>query len=426
MTGAVAPPAVTAEHQPAFGGQLHGTEGLRGIFCVLIIWYHTYLYTGAPSDGSVYIYGISRAQLGLSMFFMLSAFLLYRPFVQSIMRGKPRPAFGAYLANRVLRIFPAYWAILAAAALAGATVVWIPTHDVAFHLPTFLGNLFFVHGLHPSSVQTGIPPSWSLTVEWGFYLTLPLLVMLALRVGGAGRTIARRRTAVLIPAGLLLVVGLIGREVSRRTVTPEDPNGVLNTWHAVIDKSFFSWADLFAIGMMIAVLRVDFEDGRLRRLPSWWRAAAFGTGVALTAAAIWAQGSGRLDWHHYNSFMGIAIALMFAAVVIWDGNPNRDPLLRILSRRPAVFLGNISLSIYLIHYPVIVYFLDKGVFRPGWDGMALNVAFVTSITVTLSYLSYRFVELPFMTRKVRTKAAGPPPVDEAGPAAVLAPEPSRA
>jgi peptidoglycan/LPS O-acetylase OafA/YrhL len=289
-----------------------------------------------------------------------------------------------------------------------------------------MANLFLVHGLHPSGMQTGVPPSWSLAVEWVFYLLLPLMVMLALRLGGAARTIGRRRIAVLIPAGILLLIGLAGREAARRTVTAEDPNGVLNSWHAVIDKGFFTWADLFAIGMIIAVLRVDFEDGRLRRLPSWWRPAAIAGWLGLSTVLIWAQATGRLEWHHYNALMGVAIGLFFCAVVLWQGEPRRDPLMRILTLRPLVALGNMSLSIYLLHYPVIVFLIQRDVYQSGYAGMAFNWALTAAVVLPLAYLSYRFIELPFMRRKVRTKAEGPPPVEDALPAGALTPEPSRA
>lgn len=420
---------MTAQAPPAFGGYLAGTEGIRGSLSLLIVWYHCYLFTGPegpPTTGWLYNYGISRWQLGLSAFFILSAFLLYRPFVQSILRGKARPAFGAYLANRALRIFPAYWTILTLTAVAGATIVWVPRHEIDFHLPTFLANLGLVHGLHPSGVQTGVPPSWSLAVEWVFYLLLPLMVLLALRIGGRSPSLRRRRLAVLAPAGLLLLLGLAGREAARLTVTPEDPHGVLSTWHAVIDKSFLPWADLFAVGMVIALLRVELEDGRLR-LPRHWRPVALAGAAAVALVAVWAQARGRLEWHHYNAVMGIPLGLFFGAVVLFEGNPKRDRLMRICTWRPFVFLGNMSLSIYLIHYPVIVVLLERAdVFQPGYAGMAFNWLFVTAIVLPLAYLSHRFIELPFMRRKVRTKAPGPPPPEAGVPVGAVAPELSRA
>jgi peptidoglycan/LPS O-acetylase OafA/YrhL len=423
-----APSETASDVRPAFGGYLRGTEGIRGFFCSLIVFYHCYLYTapaGAPSRGWPYTYVISRAQLGLSIFFMLSAFLLYRPFVQSVLRGRPRPSFGAYLANRVLRIFPVYWVILIAAALAGATIVWIPHHDIAFHLPTFIANLFLVHGLHPSGIQTGVPPSWSLAVEWVFYLLLPLLVILSLRVGGRAPTRPRRVVAMLVPALILLVIGLIGREWARATISAADPSGVLNTWHAVIDKSFLAWADLFAIGMVLAVLRVEYEDGRLR-LPWWWRRTALALCALLTLGLIYAHNHNYLEFHRYNTLIGIPLALLVAAVVLWDGDSRRDPLMRFLEFKPIVRLGDMSLSIYLIHYPVIVVLTGKGIFRSGWDGIVFNTAIVMSIVVALAYVSHRWVELPFMNRKVRTKAPGPPQPEGVGTVAAPAPAPARA
>ena len=408
-------PQSTPEVRPAFGGYLGGTEGIRGFFCILIVWYHCWLYTGGPdgppTTGWLYTLVITRWQLGLMVFFMLSAFLLYRPFVQSIMRGTARPAFGAYLMNRVLRIFPAYWVILIATAIAGVTVVWVPAHDWDFHLPTFIANLFLVHGLHPSGMQTGVPPSWSLMVEWVFYLLLPLCVLLALRIGGRAATYARRRVAVLVPGAIMVAIGIAGVELARATRRADDPSGVLNTWHAVIDKSYLTWAALFGVGMFVAVLRVDWEDGRLR-LPWWWRRAAIAAWIGISSVFIWAQYTLRLEWHYYNLLMSLPLGLFLCAVVMFKGETRRDPIMRVLEWRPFVTLGHWSLSIYLIHYPVIVFLIKHDIaLQSGWAGMAFNWVFVSAIVFTLAYLCHRFVELPGMNRKFRRKVEGPPPVE---------------
>lgn len=99
----------------------------------------------------------------------------------------------------------------------------------------------------------------------GLYALLPLLALLALL---AARRPTRRGSprsragAALAPAGLLLVAGLVGKLLATFAV-PGREHAVSATWHAVIDWSFLTHADLFAFGMAVAVLRVLHEDGRL-------------------------------------------------------------------------------------------------------------------------------------------------------------------
>ena len=309
--------------KPAFGSRLAGTEALRGLACLLIVYYHVYLYTGPsgpPTRGTLYTAFISRWQLGLSFFFVLSAFLLYRPFVQAIVEQRPRPAFGAYLRNRVLRIVPAYWAILVLAAIFGVTVVWIPEHDFAFHLPTFAANMFFVSGLYPDGMQTGIPPAWTLNVEWGFYLSLPLLVLLAGALARRATTHRGRLAATLAPAAVLMAIGIAGQYAGYKTVLARDPYGFQDSWHAVIERSFPSWASLFAVGMVISVLRVELEGGRLR-LPRGWRSAALAVLVAGGAGLAYLHQTRRLDFHAYNVLMGVPLGALLCAVVLSTAEP---------------------------------------------------------------------------------------------------------
>lgn len=405
--------ATTSEtKRPAFGGHLRGTEGIRGPLCVLIVWYHAYLYTspdGPPSVGFLYTGFVTRIQLGLSVFFILSAFLLYRPFVQSVLRGTPRPSFPAYLKNRALRIMPVYWLVLFAAAILGITVVNIPSHEIGVHVPTLVANMFLVHGLHPSGIQTGVPPAWSLAVEWVFYLALPLMVLFALSIGGRAATRQRRILALLAPAAALFVIGIIGKEISRRTIVPEDPFGVHQTWHAVAERGFTNWSDLFGLGMALAVLRVQFEDGRLRLWRHWRKAALLFWAVG-SVGLVALQHRDHIDYPMYNLLVGFPLAAFVAAVVLWRGEVNNDLLMRVLEWRPFVKLGEISLSVYLIHYPVIMWVVVKTDWmQSGYLGLAFNCAVITAITLALSLLTFRYVEQPAIKRKFRGKVEGPPP-----------------
>jgi peptidoglycan/LPS O-acetylase OafA/YrhL len=154
---------------------------------------------------------------GVTLFFSLSGFLLYRPMAESIIEGRPRPSLGAYLRNRGLRILPAYWLILLVLGLGlGAGVIRLSSTQMGLGSlagdPSLLvKNVFLAQNYFPASLTTGIPPAWSLAVEVVFYLTLPLLALLAGLAAGRASTYGGRIKAVLLPPVLLLLIGLSGK-----------------------------------------------------------------------------------------------------------------------------------------------------------------------------------------------------------------------
>lgn len=177
------------------------------------------------------------------------------------------PSVSRFLRNRFLRIYPAYVVIFLIAAL-GLGLVYtrsVPaysgvtgTADTVGRMtdvPLLLANLGLFHTLMPWSIKTGLGVSWSLTTELVFYLVLPLLGLLAAAV-------ARRRStalAVWAPVVLLLCVGSAGRLAATRltTASSSEQRFFLEwgaSWQAVFARSFIAQADLFAIGMMAAVV----------------------------------------------------------------------------------------------------------------------------------------------------------------------------
>ena len=146
------------------------------------------------------------------MFFVLSGFLLYRPFAAAIVRATAPPSIRRYFVNRVLRIIPAYWVVLlVVAACFQRGLLDRPVQLVA--------NMLFLQDFDPGYVPGvftgyGIAPAWSLCVEVMFYLCLPLLAVFGLalrrrRVGGA--------RAALSPAVLMLLAGVVSLEARARS-----------------------------------------------------------------------------------------------------------------------------------------------------------------------------------------------------------------
>ncbi len=314
-------------------------------------------------------------QSGVTLFFVLSGFLLYRPYVAAAVRARPSPSLRGYLINRALRILPAYWTILLVVAVAFQ-------RDLLSHPERLVANLFFSHIYVPDLVHTGIIPAWSLAVEVTFYLLLPLLGGVLLR-----RLVALglpAPAAAFAPALLLLAVGLMAKGIYGAFDL-----GIV--WETALPIR----ADWFSFGMALAVARVLWEDGRVR-FPSGSAPLAVAAIAALLAAAVLLRDQGLLSALDIQTPIAAACALTLALVVF---SGSRRLLVRFLAWRPVFALGVASYSVFLWHYPLIQWLDSQGATLAGGAGFAANLALVATLTVLLSTLTYRLVERPALARK---------------------------
>ena len=393
---------------PGRGVRLSGIEGLRAIACLLVLVTHVWQFgPAAPRLGGLRRWLLPNTSSGLTLFFVLSGFLLYRPFAAAIVGGDELPSIRVYLRNRALRIVPAYVAILLLVALVLDVAVLTPRfythvdfHEVgALHDPRLLvQNVLLLQGFTPGGVLTGIGPAWSLEVELIFYLLLPVLAC-----GAAARARAlpprRRCAAALAPAGLLLMLGLSSTLVGASTGhVLSDQWG--RSWHAVFERSFLPSADLFSFGMAAAVIMLAADDGRLPRLKrSHVGGCALITGLLFVSL-------------HSQSILGdrafpTAMALTFGLLVLYVVLPRdaaKPGFTRVLETRVMVYLGVISYSVYLWHQPLLFFLRKHGLLASGSLSAISNVAVVLAVTVVASAITYRLVEAPVIRRKTKISA----------------------
>lgn len=410
---------------PSFGRRLPGIEGLRALAASSILVLHAWYYSSPDLtrvDARLLTRVLPDLAFGVTLFFALSGFLLYRPFAAAVLHSKELPSIKRYLRNRALRILPAYWALLIILSLAGATTVRTASglHVGSLSARELLEAIFFVQNYFPSTLGDGIGPAWSLAIEVIFYLLLPALALLAGALALKASTRAGRRVAVLAPPLLMLAVGLSGKAVAAWVVPPVAPfAGWEADVHSVIERSFWCHADLFAFGMALAVLRVDSEDGLLR-LPRHWRKAAIVAalgGYVLTAKMTYLNE--QLSYSPYNTLMALVCALLVALVVLPAKPARRPALVRVLEARPLVMVGLVSYSLFLWHEPLVGWMRIHHLTLAGNGGFFVNVVILWVAATALSIVSYRFVEAPAMSRKRRTGG-----VSDRAP--VVAPETSAA
>ncbi|MDX6569672.1 MAG: hypothetical protein QOH15_2250 [Gaiellales bacterium] len=405
--GEASAPAATMKrnmgHAPAAArpsSRIAGIEGLRALAAGAIVLLHGFaILAGAGLFSTAFLLQFAGAPLidGVTLFFVLSGFLLWRPFASAIALGRTLPSLRRYARNRFLRIFPAYWAILVVSALVlhSARLVPLSAHPLvgALHDPgLLLKDALLVQELSPTTLSSGIEPAWSLSVEVTFYLLLPLLGLLAAWIATRGATRRSRLAAGLAPVALLALVALVGKLVA--TFVVPGPEGVLaDTWHSVLDRSFLTHADLFAVGMLVAVLRVEHEHGRFELTPRMRMIAncALVYSVPIAFACFYS-----LPNYVGEPMTALLFALLVTRIVTSPAGERPWAFVRFLERRPLVAAGTISYSAFLWSFPATAFLAQQGLALRGqalWH-VPVNEAIVCSVIAGLSAITYLAVERP--------------------------------
>nr|WP_047165401.1 acyltransferase family protein [Sphingomonas sp. Y57] len=325
-------------------------DGLRSVAVLPVLLFHA----GVP--------GFSGGYVGVDIFFVISGFLITGIIAREIDQG--RFSIVHFYERRARRILPALMVVIAAILLA-ATWLYLPgdfesVPRSALAALLFVSNVgFFLEtGYFQGGAETKpLLHTWSLAIEEQFYLTFPLLLILL------GRHAMRWRAAVI--AGLALL--------SFAWALATQKNGDGFAFYLLPPRA---WE--LAIGALLALGAVpSVTAGRLRE--------------ALGVAGFLAIGVAVFLYDKHTIFPGLTAVLpVFGAAALIHCAPGTR-MGRLLSLRPLVAVGLISYSLYLWHWPLIVfteYATDQRL--TGWSS-----AIVIAAAFALALLSWRYVEKPF-------------------------------
>lgn len=396
----------TATQRP---GRILGLDLLRAVAAWLILLSHVAFWTGAGAHGTVGGLAV-RGELGVAVFFALSAFLLSTPFVRRGLGDRAPWSAGRYLVRRAARILPAYLLALAAvvavaAALGGAA-------GSVLDLPTVLVHLVVGQGFTGRTFQS-FTQTWSLTTEITFYVLLPVVALLVAPLVRADTPVARARR-MLVLCAVVAVGGLCAQAASALVPDPQ--------WAGVIATSAAGHAAWFAIGTAATVL-VEAERAGIEVTPRPALAVlrtSPGT-LVLLAIVAWVIAStpiaGPRGVEASTPAQALAAEVLYgvvAASLLLAGTSRG--LTESLTASPVAgalrWLGNISYAVFLWHVLVLqVVFaaLDLRLFAAPF---APTLLLVTIVSVGLGHLSWMLVERPVLDRAHRaTVAPTPQPAD---------------
>jgi peptidoglycan/LPS O-acetylase OafA/YrhL len=346
-------------------------DGLRAISIFSVVAYHA----GIP--------GFSGGFVGVDVFFVISGLLITSLLFNEALRSG-RVNLGAFYARRVRRLMPAAFVVVALTLSVGA-FVFPPASEAQFSLGRsaiafsyFASNFYFfkVTGGYFEAPSYSMPllHTWSLAVEEQYYLIWPLIMLLIFRLSHAERSAPAMRVRSLWVLGIMLVASLALCIVT----TPNHQTFAFYLLPARV------WE--FAIGGMLGLAAPAFYSG-LRR----WADGLAVAGLALIVCSVLFLGRG-------TPFPGWAATVPVAgsALLIVGMTADEHGLVRrLMASKPMVFIGLLSYSWYLWHWPLLSMYR---IYNLGIQSIPANIVLVL-IALLLAWLTYVLVENPVRVRR---------------------------
>lgn len=323
--------------------------GLRALAVLGVVLFH------------LKVTGFQGGFIGVDVFFVISGYLISRNILRDLDRD--RFSFSQFYMRRARRIFPALIFTVALTYLLGALwcspLMFLDLAKECTHALLSIANIQYWREAHQyfaaASDELALLHTWSLSAEEQFYLFWPLFLVFAKKTG-------RPFTAIAV-AALASFAGSIAIAIS------DPPAAFFLTPFRIFE---------FAIGALLLASR---------KSPTGPAAEALsGAGiVAIVASAVLFYS----DMPYQNA--AVLLPCLGAAAVIWAGDRTR--IARAITNRPMIWIGAISYSLYLCHWPII--FFGRFIFGTVADTVPGRVA-MAAVMLVVADIMYRFVERAFI------------------------------
>jgi peptidoglycan/LPS O-acetylase OafA/YrhL len=389
-------------------------DGLRAIACFTVVFYHINIVTQdprihiwAPAMLGRFAVAVALAGwCGVTLFFVLSGFLLFMPYARALLFDGEWPDWKRYYVRRIFRNWPGYFVSLL------IMLLWL--HPEYLHLDHWRDLVLFGTFFMDSTAQTFQAingPFWTLAVEWQFYLVLPVIALLFAWI--MRRSPAHWRVwGITLCLGGVMIWGVLTRIWGRSWIL--DPDQAFLLPPAIHRFVFFfcygqagKFLEDFAVGMLISVWYVlaqeKGDEYRIVRILRSWSDWLWGIGLLwLVFMGTWSiipaiQPS-------LGSWMGergvlteLSFAIGYGACLIamlFGPAYQRKPL----EWGPLRYLGHLSYSIYMWHLPILLWFIGgiQGLI-PRWPAIisyGLCWGSIFFLVVPFCYLFYICIERP--------------------------------
>jgi len=415
-------------------------DGVRAFACLIVIWYHIYQTPLALHiwDPQSFAHPLVNAFLyfgkyGVTLFFVLSGFLLFMPFAKALLFEHTWPSARHFYARRVFRVLPAYYLSLILIILLFQQQYLLPQHWKEL-------GLFFTFFMDSSDAtfKQLNAPFWTLAVEWQYYMLLPVLVL------GMRLIVWRVKQQYRLLATVACLLGLIGWGIFSRYFgtyyMAQHPSETLLVPRAMLEGILFfiygvsgKYLEDFGVGMLLSLCFVYARHPStspkirttLHKMSPW----LWGTGLLCLFVMIlwnynqryvntWPLFSNALLVTHYYRISELCFSLCFGLCVLalLFGS---ERLKRPFEWSALRWIGMISYSLYMWHLPLLLVFIQWG--QPFLRGLPPLLAYcvywlwVLVIILPFCFLFFLWVEKPgmkFGERFKRQKATTTTPAAE--------------
>jgi peptidoglycan/LPS O-acetylase OafA/YrhL len=349
-------PAATA----SVVGRRDSLTGIRALAALLVCATHAAFWTGNYTDDFEGWF-FARLEVGVAIFFVLSGYLLFTPWVTGLRKGSSTPDVGRYFWHRARRILPAYWLTVLGVYL---VFVWKDDTSTLGHgTGGLVRNLTLTQTYGFGYLHSGLTHMWSLATEVVFYLLLPvfgwLIVALCRRQWRPGVMIAVVVALMLIsPAWAFATHHVDSLDVTARLWAPAFliwfAGGMLM---AILGQLLRGWHPLLSI--LMAVLAFQLACTSLAGEPTI-------TPNSLSATIV------KSVLYLITAFCLIAPLAIGPGGNWWD---------RVVSRPAVVWFGEISYEFFLVHLVVLELVMDL-LGYPVFTGSVVGVFIVTVVLAT--------------------------------------------
>lgn len=409
--------------------QIPVLDGIRAVACLAVLSYHVNFLARnygiwRPLHGINTLIAalVYFGESGVTLFFLLSSFLLFLPFAKSLLFDGPWPSLRRFYLRRIFRILPGYFVALFLIAL--------------FFHPQFLHHshwqdlwLFLTFRMNYALSQQLNGPFWTLAIEFQFYLLLPILAWLFRLIVRRG-TVRWRMLKLTLCLFVMTAWGLLTRYWGQNIADTPKLDFLIPHPVSVALKSYIygdtgKFFEVFAVGMFICMIYVYTQNAPL--IKHWNnRIYHFSPLILLVGLALLFFLS---LWHLYyicinpynytKSFpvftfldpsiptivsywlqwqaMGYAISYGLCMFALLHASPR---LKRPLEWPLLHWVGSISFSLYMWHLPFIFLFLNDilhTIEQQGWNHVVAFGAlwcWMLVVIMPISAMLYRWIEQP--------------------------------
>jgi peptidoglycan/LPS O-acetylase OafA/YrhL len=344
-------------------------DGLRFIAIALVVLFHLSAEVAQKSGVALHmrpwyeglIAFLGRGDIGVRIFFVISGFILGRPFARHYLLGYPRPALGSYYLRRLTRLEPPYLINIAVCTISIALFKHPPLRDL---LPHFAASAVYLNGFLFHRHDAVNPVAWTLEMEVQFYLLVPLLTLVFLVRSTLLRRVLLAAVSIVVP--VLLVHFAYGK-------VPSD---------SVFWATVGWWIQYFLAGFLLS-------DIYVRDMPSWpaswiWDiVSTLAWGVLLLTEQSWLYPIEPLliAFAFIGAFRGVLLHRLFT--VEW-----------------IAVIGGMCYSIYLWHFFIIplVFKVSRHI-MPTHDllgMMAIQAAIILPCVLAFCIAYFVLIERPCM------------------------------